>query len=112
MTKQNDHGKWFNYVVSSINCIAFCNSASKAMMTTVYNSTAEEYTYFDAVKRPDTSLKYIQPIEISEYALKQNSGQKQQLRKLLALDDYNQYISGSDNYIQQNSFYLTAQHYH
>jgi hypothetical protein len=62
MTKQNDHSKWFNYVVSSVNCIAFCDSASKAMMTTVHDPTIKEYAYFDAAKRPNASLKYTKPI--------------------------------------------------
>ncbi len=57
MTKQNNHGEWFNYVVGSVNCIAFCDSASKAMMTTVHDPTMEEYTYFDRIKRPGASLK-------------------------------------------------------
>jgi hypothetical protein len=58
MTKQNDHGEWFNWVVGSVNCIAFCDSASNAMMTTVHDPTVEEYTYFEAVKRSNASLKY------------------------------------------------------
>jgi Transposase IS4 len=46
MTKEKDHGEWFNYVVGSVNCIVFCDSASKAMMTTVHDPTVEEYAYF------------------------------------------------------------------
>ena len=60
MTKQNDHGEWFNYVIGSVNYIAFCDSASKAMMTTVHDLTAKNYVYFDAIKRPGASLKYAQ----------------------------------------------------
>ncbi len=106
MTKQNNHGEWFNYVVDSVNCIAFCDSASKAMMTTVHDPTVEEYAYFDAVRRPGASLKHAKSIEPI------NNGSKKQLRKLLALDDYNQHMSGSDNHAKLNSFYSTAQHYH
>jgi hypothetical protein len=29
------------------------------MMTTVYNSTIKEYAYFNVIKRPGTSLKYL-----------------------------------------------------
>jgi hypothetical protein len=56
--KEKNYREWFNYVISSVNCVAFCDSASKAMMTTVHNPTAEEYAYFNAVKRPGASLKY------------------------------------------------------
>ena len=58
MTKQNDHREWFNWVVGNVNCIAFCDSASKAMMTTVYDPLVDEYAYFDAIKRCGASLKY------------------------------------------------------
>ena len=34
------------------------------------------------------------------------------LRKLYALDDYNQNMGGADNHIRLNSLYLTGQHYH
>jgi len=116
MTKQNDHGEWFNYVIGSVNCIAFCDSASKAMMTTVHDPTVEEYAYFAAVKRPGASFKYAKPTETPTEAMKQNTatenGQKQQLRKLFALDDYNRHMGGSDNHAKLNSFYSTAQHYH
>jgi Transposase IS4 len=68
MTKEKDHGEWFNYVVGSVNCIAFCDSASKAMMTTVHDPTVEEYAYFDAVKRPGASLKYSIPSPATQAA--------------------------------------------
>jgi hypothetical protein len=29
------------------------------MMTTVHNSTVKEYVYFNAIKRPGASLKYL-----------------------------------------------------
>lgn len=112
MSKQNDHGEWFNYVVGSVNCIAFCDSASKAMMTTVHDLTAEEYVYFDAVKRPGASFKYAKPAEAVEQSPISRSSQQTQLRKLYALDEYNQYMGGSDNHAKQTSFYSTAQHYH
>ena len=57
MTKQNDHGEWFNYVVNNVNYIAFCDLAFKIMMITVHDPTMEEYTYFDRIKRPGASLK-------------------------------------------------------
>jgi hypothetical protein len=46
MTKQNDHGDWYNYVVSNVNCIGFCDMVASSMMTTVHDPTAEEYTFF------------------------------------------------------------------
>jgi Transposase IS4 len=58
LRKQNDHGTWYNYVVKSLNCIAFCDMASNSMMTTVHDPTVEEYAYFDRIKRPGASLKY------------------------------------------------------
>jgi hypothetical protein len=61
MTKEKNYREWFNYVISSINYVVFYNSASKAMMTTVHDPTAEEYAYFNAVKRPGASLKYLIP---------------------------------------------------
>jgi len=106
MTKQNNHGEWFNYVIGSVNCIAFCDMASKAMMTTVYDPTIEEYAYFNAAKRPGASLKYAKAGESS------TGGSQQQVRKLHALDEYNQYMGGSDNHAKLNSFYSTSQHYH
>jgi Transposase IS4 len=106
MTKQKDHGEWFNYVIESVNCIAFCDMASKAMMTTIHDPTTEEYAYFDARKRPGASLKYAIAAESVE------DSSQPQLRKLYALEEYNQYMGGSDNHAKQNSFYSTAQHYH
>ena len=106
MTKQNNHREWFNYVISSVNCIAFCDMASKAIMTTVYDPTIEEYAFFNAAKRPGASLKYAKAGESS------TGGSQQQVRKLHALDEYNQYIGGSDNHAKLNSFYSTSQHYH
>jgi hypothetical protein len=38
------------------------------MIITVYNSTVEEYTYFDAVKWSGTSLKYSIPIPTTQAA--------------------------------------------
>jgi Transposase IS4 len=129
MTKEKDHGEWFNYVVSSVNCVAFCDSASKAMMTTVHDPTAEEYAYFNAVKRPGASLKYSIPTPATQSTESTKStppthaaeatkakvtetGQNQQLRKPYALHTYNQYMGGSDNHAKQNSYYSTAVHYH
>jgi hypothetical protein len=63
MTKEKDHKEWFNYVISSVNYIAFCDSALKAIMTTVHDSTVKDYTYFNAVKRPGASLKYPKQVE-------------------------------------------------
>jgi hypothetical protein len=63
MMKQNDYDKWFNYIINSVNCIAFCDSASKAIITTIYDPTIEEYDYFDAMKRPSASLKYAKPLD-------------------------------------------------
>jgi hypothetical protein len=68
MTKEKDYKEWFNYVISSVNCIAFCDSASKVIMTTVYNSTVKEYVYFNAVKRPGASLKYLIPASATQAA--------------------------------------------
>jgi Transposase IS4 len=31
LRKQNDHGAWYNYVVESVNCIAFCDMASNLL---------------------------------------------------------------------------------
>ena len=59
MTKQNNYKKWFNYVIDNVNYIVFCNSVSKTMMTTVHDSTIKKYTYFDRIKRPKTSLKFV-----------------------------------------------------
>lgn len=73
MTKQNDHDEWFNYVVGSVNYIAFCDSASKTMVTTVHDPTIEEYAYFDATKRPDASLKYAKPASSLESTESTNS---------------------------------------
>jgi Transposase IS4 len=126
MTKEKDHGGWFNYVVSSVNCIAFCDSASKAMMTTVHDPTVEEHAYFDAVKRPGASLEYsiLTPATQTTESTKStqaaeatkskatNTGQNRQLRKPYALHTYNQYMGGSDNHAKQNSYYSTAVHYH
>ncbi|ERF72396.1 hypothetical protein EPUS_07558 [Endocarpon pusillum Z07020] len=160
MTKQNDYGEWFNYVVGSVNCIAFCDSASKAMMTTIHDPTMEEYTYFKRIKRPKASLKYAVDAETANAAnsanamkfvcpapstnstppanstlsansapptnstlsappallanstlpappaLPANSENKPQyLRKLYALDRYNQEMGGSDNHAKLNSYY-------
>jgi Transposase IS4 len=129
MTKEKDYGEWFNYVVGSINCIALCDSASKAMMTTVHDSTIEEHTYFDAVKRTGASLKYSKPSPATQAAESAKStpftqvvestkaeatktDYNRQLRKLYALHTYNQYMGGSDNHAKQNSYYSTAVHYH
>jgi hypothetical protein len=38
------------------------------MITTVHNSTVEEYAYFDAVRRPGTSLKYLIPSSATQAA--------------------------------------------
>jgi Transposase IS4 len=126
MTKEKDHGEWFNYVVGSVNCIAFCDSASKAMMTTVHDPTVEDYTYFDAAKRPGASLKYSKQVESTKSTSSTQAGestesestetdqkrQSRKLRKLYALDTYNQNMGGSDNHAKQNSYYSTAQHHH
>jgi hypothetical protein len=37
----------------------FYNSASKAIISIVYNFTIKEYAYFNAIKQPGTSLKYL-----------------------------------------------------
>jgi hypothetical protein len=62
MIKKKNYKEWFNYVISSINCITFYDSASKVIMTIVHNSTVKEYVYFNAVKQPGASLKYLIPI--------------------------------------------------
>lgn len=76
------------------------------MMTTIYDSTVEEYVYFNAYKRSEVSLKYIIAVEPLKDCL------QQELRKLYALKEYNQYMGGFDNHAKQNSFYLTAQHHY
>ena len=137
MTKEKDHGEWFNYVVGTVNCIGFCDMAPRAMMTTVHDPTVKEYIYIDRVKRSGASLKYskavespsmnstqsaepAEPAESAESAkdgLERQSdptkgGQKRQIRKLYALHTYNQYMGGSDNHIKLNSYYLTAINHH
>jgi hypothetical protein len=37
----------------------FYNLAFKVIIITVYNSTIKEYAYFNTVKRPGASLKYL-----------------------------------------------------
>ena len=106
ITKQKDYKEWFNYVIESVNCIAFYDIASKAIITTIHNPTTEKYAYFNARKRPRASLKYTIAAESVE------DSSQPQLRKLYALKEYNQYIDGSDNHAKQNSFYSTAQHYY
>ncbi len=126
MTKQNDHGEWFNYVVGSVNCIAFCDSASKAMMTTVHDPTMKEYTYFDGKKRPGASRKFAVDAETADLANSTNAAKftcsapsapsnnqsQQYLRKLYALEHYNKEMGGSDNHAKLNSYYSVSQHYH
>jgi Transposase IS4 len=106
LRKQNDHGAWYNYVVESVNCIAFCDMASNSMMTTVHDPTVEEYTYFDRIKRPGASLRNVKHVNGP------NGEELWLLRKLYALHDYNQHMGGSDSHAQQNSYYSTAKHYH
>ena len=73
MTKQNDHGEWFNYIIDNVNCIAFYDSVSKTMMTIVYDPTMKEYVYFDRIKRSGTSLKYTVNIETTNVINSVNS---------------------------------------
>jgi hypothetical protein len=80
--------------------------ASNSMMTTVHDPIAEEYAYFDRVKRPGASLKYAKQVDSS------NREKLWLLRKLYALHNYNQHMGGSDSHVQQNSYYSTAKHYH
>jgi Transposase IS4 len=94
------------------------------MMTIVHDSTVKEYAYFNAVKRPGASLKYLILISATQTAESTRStpssqaaetiktGQNRQLRKPYALHTYNQYIGGSDNHAKQNSYYSTARHYY
>jgi Transposase IS4 len=117
MTKEKDRRKWFDCVISSVNYITFCDSASKAMMTAVHDSTIKEYAYFSAVKWPGASPKYSKSTSSTQAAESPESGpikagQRWQLRKPYALDTYNQNMGGSDNHAKQNSYYSTAVHYH
>ena len=141
MTKEKDYREWFNYVIGNVNCIAFCDMASKSMITTVHDPTVEEYTFFSAAKRPNASFKYGKqisapsapssstpsapssstPSTLSPSAPSAPSMQAENdtsnrqmwlLRTLYALADYNQNIGGADNHVRLNSLYSTAQHYH
>jgi hypothetical protein len=47
---------WRNGIAGGVTAHA---SDTKAIITTVYNPTAEEYAYINAVKRPGASLKYL-----------------------------------------------------
>lgn len=105
-TKQNNHGDWYNYVIDSVNCVGFCDMATAWLMTTVHDPYTEEYVYFDRVKRPGATLKN------AKQETNVNGEEMWLLRKLYALDDYNQNMGGSDSHAQQNSYYSTAQHYH
>ena len=67
MTKQNDHKKWFNYVVNNVNCITFYDSVSKIMMTTIHDSITEKYTYFNEKKRFKVSRKFIVDTETVKF---------------------------------------------
>jgi hypothetical protein len=71
MMKQNDHGEWFNYVISSVNYIAFYDIALKVMMITIHDPTIKEYAYFDVIKRPKASLKYAKAGESFRDSLQQ-----------------------------------------
>ena len=66
MTKEKDHREWFNYVIRSVNYIAFYDSAFKTMMTTIHDPIIKEHTYFNRAKRPGASLKYFKVIKFIE----------------------------------------------
>ena len=63
MAKEKDYREWFNYIIKSVNSIVFYDLAFKVMMTTVYDPIIEEYIYFNRVKRPSASLKYLKAAE-------------------------------------------------
>jgi hypothetical protein len=75
MTKQNDHGDWYNYIIGNVNCVVFCDSAPRAMMTTVYDPTVEEYVYFSCIKRPGASLKIAIPAGTAKFTKSADSAE-------------------------------------
>jgi hypothetical protein len=82
LQKEKHHGEWFNYIIGSVDCLAFYDKAVTLFMTTVYDPTEDEYVYFNAVKRPSVKDKALPRLSINRQGL-------WVLRKLYAIDQYN-----------------------